>query len=164
MKSIFNLLVLINLILITVSCQKEQAESFQSLATANFVFLKSIQASNEANEKRSADYSDSFEISKVERDKEKLSITVTFPDGCGDSKFELIWNGLIMESYPEMIILYLRRLTDCTVPGNSATRTLTVNLFEKLGDAALAQRVKIILCNSSKKANTENSDISISSN
>jgi hypothetical protein len=37
---------------------------------------------------------------------------------------------------------------------------LSVNLPARLGDAALAKRVKIILCNTSKKANTENSDIS----
>jgi hypothetical protein len=165
MKTILSILILITLVLTTGSCKKEEKEdSYPNFATANLLFLKSIQASNEANEKRSPDYSDAFEISKVEREKDQLYITVTFPDGCNDSKFELIWNGLIMESYPEMIILYLRRTTDCTVPGNSASRILTVNLTEKLGDAALAQRVKVILCNTSKKANTENSDIPVSSN
>lgn len=164
MKTILNILVLLSLILMAVSCKKEPAESFQSLSTANFVFLKSIQKSNEANEQRSSDYSALFEISKVERNKEILAITVTYPEGCGDSKFEMIWNGLTLESYPEIIFIYLRRTTDCKVPGSSASRILTINLTGYLGDAALAQRVKIILCNTSKKANTENSDITVSGN
>lgn len=163
MKTILSILVLLTLIFLTVSCQKEPEESSQSLLAANLVFLKSIQKSNEANEQRSPYYSVPFEISKVERNKEILAITVTYPEGCNDSKFELIWNGLLMESYPEMMILYLRRTTDCKVPGSSATRILTINLTGYLGDAALAQRVKVILCNTSKKANTENSDIAVSS-
>ena len=164
MKTTLSILVLLTLILMTVSCKKEPAESSQSLSASNLAFLKSIQKSNEANEQRSSDYSAPFEISKVERNKEILAITVTYPEGCGDSRFELIWNGLILESYPEMIVLYLRRTTDCKVPGSSTSRTLTINLTGYLGDAALAQRVKIILCNSSKKANTENSDITVSGN
>jgi len=69
-----------------------------------------------------------------------------------------------LESYPEVIFLYLRRTSDCGVAGNSTTRALSINLTAYLSDAALAQRVKIILCNTSKKANTENSDIPVSSN
>ena len=155
------------LLLTMATCKKESSkvsEPLDSLAAANFSFLKSIQASNEANQLRSADYSAPFEISKVERNKEFLTITVTYPEGCGDSKYKLIWNGLVLESYPEAVILYLRRTSSCGAAGNPTTRALSINLATCLGDAALAQRVKIILCNTSKKENTENSDIPVSSN
>ncbi len=166
MSTIFNVTAVLTLILILVSCKKESSEqlSFQNAIKASFSFLKSAQASNEANQLRSADYSALFEIAKVVRDKDLLTINVTYPDGCGDSKFEVIWNGLAMLPYPEIIFLYIRRTTDCKVEGNSTSRVLSINLTECLGDAALAQRVKIILCNTSKKANTENSDIPVSSN
>jgi len=164
MKTILSMLVLLTLVLTAVSCKEEPEESIQGLSAANFVFLKSIQKSNEANEQRSSDYSAPFEISKVGRNKEILEITVTFPEGCSDSRFELIWNGLTLESYPEIIFLYLRRTTDCKINGSTASRILTINLTGHLGDSALAQRVKVILCNTSKKANTENSDITVPGN
>ncbi|MEK7719306.1 MAG: hypothetical protein AAB347_06810 [Bacteroidota bacterium] len=167
MRRLFNLAVMMILILTTSTCKKESSkasEPLESFAASNFSFLKSTQASNEANQLRSSAYSASFEISKVDRNKELLNITVTYQEGCANSKFDLIWNGLVMESFPEMIILYLRRTSDCGVDVKPATRVLSINLTAYLGDAALAQRVKIILCNTSKKANTENSDISITSN
>jgi len=166
MKKLFNFMVIGLLLIVTLSCEKATEESRldSNFAAASFSFLKSTKASNEANEQRSSDYSAAFEITKVERNKEMLNITVTYQEGCGNSKFDLIWNGLVMESYPEMIIVYIRRSSDCGVDLKPASRVLSVNLTQYLGDAALAQRVKVILCNSSKKANTENSDIPVSSN
>jgi len=167
MRRFSNLTVMMILLLTTATCKKESSKAsdpLESLATTNFSFLKSIQASNEANQQRSSDYSAPFEISKVDRNKELLTITVTYPEGCNDSKFMMIWNGLVLESYPEVIFLYLKRTSNCGAAGNSATQALSINLSTSLGDAALAQRVKIILCNTSKKANTENSDIPVSSN
>lgn len=165
MRNIFNLTAVLTLILILASCKEESPgqSSFQDIAKANFSFIKSVQASNEANQLRGTGYSALFEISKVDRNKELLSVTVTYPDGCADSKFEFIWNGLVLESYPEIIILYVRRISDCSVDVKSTSRVLSINLTECLGDATLAQRAKIVLCNTSKKANTENSDIPVSS-
>lgn len=158
--------IILTLAIVTFSCEKESQDNLSSFQSdqINYNFINSIQASNEANQLRSASYSASFEISKVERSNEILNITVTYPDGCGNSKFDVIWNGMTLESYPEIIFLYIRRTADCAVSGSTASRILSVNLTGKLGDAALAKRVKIILCNTSKKANTENSDISVSSN
>ena len=153
------------LLLTTATCKKESSETSESLdsfATANFSFLKSTQASNDANQLRGPVYSAIFEILKVDRNKEAIQITLSYPVGCGDSKFEIIWNGLTTLP-PSTIIIYLRRTTDCTVAGNSTSRILSINLADCLGDETLAQRVNIILCNPSKKANTENSDISITS-
>jgi len=148
------------------SCKKESSDSsaYQDFVAQNYSFLKNTQASNEANLMRSDTYSDPFEITKVERKNNILNITVTYPDDCSDTRFDVIWNGLALESYPEIIFFYIKRTSDCKTAEKPAVRVLSVNLAERLGDAALAQRVKVILCNTSKKANTENSDISVSSN
>ena len=170
MKSIVFVLVWLLLMASVVSCKKETSEAMasDSIARSSFTFLKSVQASNDANLLRSADYSAPFEIAKVVREKESLSITVTYPEGCGDSEFEIIWNGytngLTTVSYPEIVFLYLKRSTHCAVSGNISSRVLQVNLAACLGSSALAGSAKVMLCNTSKKANTENSDIAVSSN
>ena len=167
MRRFFQFITLLVLAGTVVTCKKESSISnapLDSIAKENFSFVKSLQASNEANQLRSADYSAPFEISKVERNNAMLTLTVTYPEGCGDSNFQLIWNGLTLETYPETVILYLRRTTVCGSTGSNTSRILNINLTTSLGDAALAQRVKIILCNSGKKANSENSDITVSSN
>ncbi len=155
------------MIFITASCKKESSETLQDSAKANFNFLKSAQASNEADQLRSSTYSASFEITKVERIKDMLYVKVTFQGNCAENQFEVIWNGLVLESYPEIIILYLKRTStncsDATVY-YSTSRVLTLDMTQSLGDAALAQRATIILCNASKKAKTENSDITVSNN
>jgi hypothetical protein len=166
MRTIFHFTAFITLVFIVLSCKKESSDSLanQDFVAQNYSFLKSTQASNEANLMRSNTYSAPFEITKVDRKNNILNITVNYPDDCGDTRFEVIWNGLALESYPEIIFFYLRRTSDCKTAEKPASRVLSVNLAEKLGDAALAQRVKVILCNTSKKANTDNSDISVSSN
>ncbi|MCK9639052.1 MAG: hypothetical protein M0R39_04010 [Prolixibacteraceae bacterium] len=167
MRQLFNIAVVMLLLMTTSTCNKESEKASVPLDNAAFAslgFLKSIQASNDANQLRSPDYSASFEISKVDRKNNNLTITVTYPIGCGDSRFQIIWNGLVLESYPEVIFLYLRRTTACGTTGDSTSRVLSINLNACLGDTDLAQRVKIILCNTSKKANSENSDIPVSSN
>jgi hypothetical protein len=166
MKGFFNLRVMVVLLVLAVSCTKEEVSrtSYDSIAAQSFGFLRNAQASNEANQMRSADYSAPFEITKIERVKDLLNVTLTYPDGCSDSRFTLIWNGLVLETYPETVIFYLRRTSDCKVAGTQVSRVFTINLTQCLGDASMAQRARIILCNASKKANTENSDIPISSN
>jgi hypothetical protein len=175
---------ILTLILITSSCKKNSTESFTNnkldalasssyISNANFTVLKSIEASNEANQMRSPTYSALFEISKVDRNKESLQITMTYPVGCGDSKFEVIWNGLTTQTAPKTIIIYVRRTSVCVgqalslsqpLPTNNISQALSINLTEWLGDATLGQNVTVLLCNTSKKTNTDNSDILASVN
>ena len=181
MRNIFNLTAILTLLLVTSSCSKETTNlntyldattAFANVTSANFTVVKSIQASNEANQLRSPDYSALFEISKVARNKESLQITATYPVGCGDSKFELIWNGLTTLP-PKTVIIYLRRTSVCAgqaltssqvLPTNNISQTLSINLTEWLGDATSGQNVIVLLCNTSKKTNTDNSDIIASVN
>ena len=182
MRPIFNILAILTLLLNTSSCKKDSTElktsldatnSFASATSTNFTVLKSIQASNEANQLRSPDYSAWFEISKINRNKESLQISLTYPVGCGDSKFEVIWNGITTTTSPKTIIIYLRRTSVCAglaaassqaLSGNSVSQVFSINLTEWLSDASLGQTVTVLLCNTSKKTNTENSDILASVN
>jgi hypothetical protein len=175
-------MVILTLLLIISSCKKDTAElktsldastAFANVTGANFTVIKSIQASNDANQLRSQDYSALFEISKVDRNKESLQVTLTFPVGCGDSKFEVIWNGITTQTTPKTIIVYLRRTSVCVgqalltsqiLPSNNISQVLSFNLTEWLGDASLGQNVSVLLCNTSKKTNTDNSDIMASVN
>ncbi len=181
MRNIFNLMAILTLFLVSSSCSKETVQlntkldatnSFANATSANFTVIKSIQASNDANQFRSSDYSALFEISKVARNKESLQITATYPVGCGDSKFELIWNGLTTLP-PKTVIIYLRRTSVCaalaltssqSLPTNSISQTFSINLTEWLGDVTSGQNVIVLLCNASKKTNTDNSDIIASVN
>ncbi len=170
MKTIFKALLVVTLLFMAVACKKEETLSnlaANGLVKSGFNFLNSAQASNEANQLRSSTYSALFEITKVERNKDILYVTVTFQGNCAENNFVVIWNGLVMESNPEALFLYLKRTaTNCNVATVyiSASRVLTLDMTQLLGNTALAQRVKIILCNASKKANTDNSDISVPSN
>jgi hypothetical protein len=182
MRNIFNLMAILTLLLVLLSCSKETntqlntkldaLAAYSNATSANFTVVKSIQASNEANQLRSSDYSALFEISKVTRNKESLQITATYPIGCGDSKFELIWNG-ITTLPPKTVIIYLRRTSACagqaltssqTLPSNSISQIMSINLTQWLGDATSGQNVIVLLCNTSKKTNTDNSDIIASVN
>jgi hypothetical protein len=182
MRIIFNMLAILTLLLITSSCSKETVDSkasldsslaFANVSSANFTVLKSIEASNEANQLRSPTYSALFEISKVNRNKEMLQITMTYPVGCGDSKFEVIWNGITTLATQKTVIIYLRRTSVCAgqalsssqpLPTNGISQSLSINLTEWLGDSSLGQNVTVLLCNTSKKTNTDNSDILASVN
>ena len=182
MRSIFNIITILALLLMISSCKKDAAElktsldatnAFASATGANYTVLKSIDASNEANQLRSPNYSAFFEISKVSRIKESLQITLDYPVGCGDSKFEVIWNGITTQTSPKTIIIYLRRTSVCAgqalsysqpLPTNSIAQVLSINLTDWLGDATLGQNVTVLLCNTSKKTNTDNSDILASVN
>src|SRR5690554_6743973 len=66
----------------------------------NYTLVKNSALSHEAKNNRSETYSASFEIESVERINDLLLINILYQVGCTNSKFEIIWDGLIMESYP----------------------------------------------------------------
>ena len=168
MKKMYVISVLTGLLLFISSCSKDLANNDSSkdaqiLDKGTYSFLKSAKIYNEANQNRSEDYSASFDISKVERIGDTLNVTVSFLQGCEVSKFEVIWNGTIMESYPEMTILFVKRTTDnCGTQSDTISQVLSINLPEIIEDKALAQRINIIVSNASKKPNSDNADIPIS--
>ena len=156
------------IILLAGSCSKDplvndSQKGYLALDKGNYNFLKSEQLFNEVKLNRSDGYSGSFEIVKVERIREILNITVSFIRGCEVNKFDVVWDGLIMESYPEMLRLLIKRSSACNITsGETISIVLSINLADCIGDKALAERATIIISNASKSANTDNADIAVS--
>jgi hypothetical protein len=133
------------------------------LEKGNFTFLKNTKIFKQAEKERSDGYSDEFEINKVERIGDTLNITVSFYEGCEINKFEVIWDGSIMLSYPEMTIFFVKRTADnCGEQGELKTQVLSLSIVEIIGDEALAKRINVTVSNASKKVDEENADIFIS--
>ena len=167
MKKTYLLIAFPILLIIAGACSKDIMNDGTSgdykLEKGNFTFLKSADTYKQAKEERSDGYSDEFEIDKVERIGDILNITVSYFEGCETNKFEIIWNGTIMESYPEMTIFFVKRTADnCGTQGALKTQVLSLNLIEIIEDEALAKRISITVSNASKKVNTENADVAIS--
>jgi hypothetical protein len=163
MKQITTMTTLTMFFLMIVSCSKDSSGNNKVLDKGNYTFLTSAQDFNQAKLNRSEDYSSAFEIVKVEKAGDTLSITVSFLKGCEVNKFEIIWNGIIMETYPSTITLFVKRNTStCGSPGDITTQVLSVNLKECIGDESLIKEATILLSNASKKTGTDNADIAIS--
>lgn len=161
MKNMFITMVLTTLFLMAGSCSN--SNDMLVLEKGNYTFLKSAQAYNEAKQNRSEVYSALFDISKVERIGDTLNITVSFLQGCEVSKFEVVWNGIVMMTYPATIGLIVKRSTgNCGTPGDTVKQELSINLTECIGDASLAKDANILVSNASKKTGTDNADIPIS--
>ena len=169
MKNIILSLAISVFVLIGTSCSKILSDNSatgnpQVIVKGNYSFLKSAQLFIQAEQNRSAAFSAPFEISKVERSNDSLKVTVTFLHGCAVSNFDVIWSGLALQTYPETIVLILRRTaSNCGTLGSAASQVLSINLTECLGDAALATDTRIIVSNASETADTANGDITVNS-
>ena len=167
MKKTNFLMVVSILLIVTGGCSKDSMNSNApdeyKLEKGDFMFLKNADTYALAKEQRSDNYSAEFEIDKVERIADTMNITVSYHEGCGTNKFEVIWDGTIMESYPEMTIFFVKRTaTNCGTQGALKTQVLSLRLTEIIENEALAKRISITVSNASKTANAENSDVAIS--
>lgn len=169
MKNIFITMAIAALFLMPLSCSKILSDNGSSgtpqvIVKGNYSFLKSGQLFIQAEQSRSPAYSALFDISKVERSNDTLNVTVTYLQGCAVNNFDVIWSGLTLQTYPETIVLILRRTTsNCGMLGSAASQVLSVNLTECLDDATLARDARIIVSNASETAGTENADITVNS-
>lgn len=144
---------------------KDESNDTQVMDKGSYTFQKSAVKYNEAKEKRSEEYSAPFEISKVERVRNTLNITVSYLQGCEESKFEVIWNGIINFTYPATIAIIVKRTTgNCGALGETIKQVLPIDLVECIGDSSLVREANILVSNASKKPNTDNSDVNITNN
>lgn len=168
MKKMYVTMTLTVLLLIAGACSKDVTNDNSSggdqiLNKGNYTFLKSTAIYNDAKENRSEDYSAPFEITKVEKIDNTLNITVSFLKGCKVSKFDVIWNGIILQTYPQIIGLIVKRTADnCVTSEDTETQVLSIDLIECIGDTSLVNDASIIVSNASKKPDTSNADITIS--
>ena len=155
----------------TIACDKSENELKDpapfTIQKENYTLVKNSLFSHEAKSKRSELYSASFEIESVERVENNLNINIVFQVGCTNSKYEIIWDGLVMESYPPQARIYVKRtISDCIYIDAIDRLTLSLDLnelAEKSGNDQILEAI-ITVSNASKKQNTENSDFSVPSN
>jgi hypothetical protein len=118
-----------------------------------------------AEKKRSEDYSSPFEIVGVTRSGNTMDITVSFQTGCETNKFDIIWDGTIMESYPPRTRIFVKRnASGCDDSDEIETTVLTVDLNELIfqGNDPQLKDAVIIVSNASKRTGAQNADLSTS--
>lgn len=171
MKRILFLMITAGVLWIAVACNNEVEEMTDpnpyTIRKENFLFKKDVGLYFKTQQERSETYSKLFEIDQVNREGDLLHITVYFPAGCNENEFEIIWDGLIMESFPPQTRIFIKRnAKDCTPSDEIKQVILTVDLNElifKNGDEQL-QNAVVIVSNASKKVNSKEADIPVSSN
>ena len=124
----------------------------------NFNFYKSNALFAEAIENRSETFSEPFELISVTRDSNNLYIELAYSGSCDTNSFDIIWDGLVMESWPCQIQLLVRRTAaNCRDTGELHEVTLTVDLAKLTGDEVLAGQTIFHVANGSK-TNGESGD------
>jgi len=160
-------LILVISIMVFFSCSKEENKNIEDLPVPkvmeNFNFYKSSSLYNEAKNARSNSYSDAFEIEKAERIGNLLNVTVSYPGNCEINKFDVIWDGIIMESWPMQISLIIKR-TASNCSSEIKREILSIDLVELINDQALVDGTVFHVSNASKTADQENSDTVVSNN
>src|SRR5690554_176158 len=140
-----------------------------TLQKENYTFLKNSNYYLEVQKNRSPEYSDPFEIEDVQRIDKEMHIEVSFPAGCASNNFEIIWDGVVMESYPPQTRLFVKRTAgNCNKSDEREHRVLVIDLeeiFVKLrqGDPNLQDAI-FIVSNASKRPDTGNADMPVSNN
>jgi hypothetical protein len=155
--------------LLTVSCSKELSkvndDSAYKLDKGDFSVVVNDEIFDQAKQNRSAAFSDDFEIESVKRSNDTLQVTLVVIGDCDKDLFEVIWNGNIMESYPEQTVFLLKRNSEnCKFIYIKKRLTLNIDLGEILKDKELAKRIVVTVSNASKKSSTPNADMTVSSN
>lgn len=147
------------------SCSKDTSgnASISKLDKGDYTILLNSEVFDYAKQSRSDVVSDEFEIESIQRKSDTLQIVLLFKGNCTTNKFEVIWNGLIMESYPEQTVFLLKRNAEnCGSGGAQMRQTLNIDLGEILKDEAMAKRIQVTISNTSKKSAEPNADVSVS--
>jgi len=162
MKKINFLLFLSMMIVFICGCQNSDTVGGDDLTPkegTNFSFYTSQKLYQEAEAQRSLEYSNSFEIVDVETIDNQMNITVSYVAGCETNKFDLIWDGVLMESYPYQTRIAVRRTaTNCPAEGEIRNEVLSVDLVEFIGDIVTEEPILFHVVNSSKLPDEENAD------
>lgn len=154
--------------IVLASCSKEKTSDDDPVipkAGANFNFYKSADLYSEAQDLRSEGYSDAFEITEVEREGNNLDITVEFKGNCKTNKFDVIWDGIIMQSWPMQTKLIVKRTSsDCDSNGETKKEIISIDLVEFIGDKVLVDGTVFHVSNASKTPDEANADKTVSNN
>ena len=162
----FNFIVLVAVVVFTSCSKNDDTFNEEDFPTPNiqenFNFYKSLKLYTEAQEQRSETYSGAFEIEKVERKGNNLDVTVSYPENCETNKFDVIWNGIVLESWPvQTQIIIKRSASNCNSNEKMKTETLSIDLLKLIGDKVLVEGAVFHVSNASKTSNEEDADTSI---
>lgn len=155
-------LVLLAGIMVFSACNKETNDdndgSIVPKAMENYNFYKSAKMYNEAQKLRSENYSNAFEIEKVERTGNLLNVTLAYLGNCETNKFDVIWDGLIAESWPMQTRLIIKRSASSCDDKALKKEILSIDLVELIGDKVLAEGTVFYVSNGSKTPDEANAD------
>ncbi len=158
---IFNLILLAGIMVFS-ACNKEtddgNDDSIVPKAMENYNFYKSAKMYNEAQELRSENYSDAFEIEKVERTGNLLNVTLAYRGNCEINKFDVIWDGILLESWPMQTRLIIKRSASNCDDKELKKEILSIDLVELIGDKVLVEGTVFYVSNGSKTPDEANAD------
>ncbi len=158
---IFKLILLAGIMVFS-ACNKEayddNDDSIVPKVMENYNFYKSARMYNEAQELRSENYSDAFEIEKVERTGNLLNVTLSYLGNCETNKFDVIWDGILLESWPMQTRLIIKRSASNCDDEELKKEILSIDLEELIGDKVLVEGTVFYVSNGSKTPDEANAD------
>ena len=145
----------------------EQGIEF-TIKSDNYTFFADHEKFHEANTRRAKDnYCEvPNEIKKLQRQDNLLSVSVLVPKGC-EVAYEVIWNGLVAESFPVQITLFLKTMGDCGTNEEMESDQLVLDLDKIFEDVDMVNPNEAVFtvkdaCSLLDIQCTGNCDISVS--
>jgi hypothetical protein len=145
-------------VFIIASCQKDDSKGGVDIPVPgeNFNFYKSAQAS------RSEEFSDEFEITDVDLTDNILNVAVSYNGSCESNKFDVIWNGYVMETFPQRINLIIKRTANnCDPNGELKDEILAIDLLKFMGLSSMPENTVFTVANASKIPEEDNADTTV---
>ena len=102
-----------------------------TVKTDNYTFYADAAKFEEINAKRASDELCKIQsdIKNVQREGNLLAVTLDVPANC-DVSYEVTWNGIVMESFPAQITLFLNVIGDCQSEDSFEEAELVIDLDE----------------------------------
>jgi len=142
-NQILNFVVLVIVSIVFFSCNSESPEAASEgykVQTEAYTFYSDQKKYQDANARRgeSDECQFSWSIRNVKRNGNVLTLDISRPAGC-EVEYELIWNGMILESFPMMANVFIKAISDgCTDQDEDTTDILEIDLEKALKDTSLS--------------------------
>ena len=149
------------------SCKTENdMEAMEPRQAEKFIFYGNQEKYRNAISARVNDPGNPFTIKKVQALKNTsphghdiLEITVSHYRGCSQD-FEMIWDGTIMESFPEQVNMFLHLKGACQDDQELVETVLLLDIDEFIGRADLVDRATFHILNGSEASSENDQSVS----
>lgn len=88
-----------------------------------------------------------FEIEKISREGNTLIVKVIYSSSCTDPSFDVVWDGLVMLSFPSKVNLALKMNADCADSQQQVSKEIKINLEEYVGTFAADKNIEFSVIN-----------------